>query len=253
VHNLAAFDLIVCRNVLIYFNLEMIRECVGRFWSSLVEGGWLLVGHAEMNAECFRAFRVASLPGTLAFERVAQHAAQPEPSLGLAGPEPAAAWQLPALPELPPLPALAPLPAPASAAVAIAADERIVRIRAHADCAQWAEAAALCRRMIEQDNLDPRGHFYHALVLEQTGQALEAERALGRAIYLDREFVLAHYHRGLLLQKGVDLAGAARAFRNVLNLLRAQDPRRRFAEADGITAADLAELARMQLEILEPA
>ena len=105
--------------------------------------------------------------------------------------------------------------------------------------------------MMGEDNLTPLGHFYHALVLEQMGRRQEAETALNRAIYLDRDFVLAHYHKGLLLQNGKDFAGAARSFRNVLALLRPMAPDRRFDEADGISAADLAELAQMQLGVLE--
>jgi len=41
-HNLAAFDLILCRNVMIYFSHEVIQDCINRFWNSLVDGGWLL-------------------------------------------------------------------------------------------------------------------------------------------------------------------------------------------------------------------
>jgi chemotaxis protein methyltransferase CheR len=254
-HNLAAFDLILCRNVMIYFSREVIRGCVNRFWSSLVDGGWLLVGHAEMDPEAFRAFRTINAPGTVLFERAGEPPKKPAYQTDGWVAESAAPattpWQPPSLPDLPLLLRQPPI-APESADGGDASGDLVAsQIRALADRAQWEAAGALCRTLIDNDSLNPVGHFYHALVLDQMGRRHEAERALNRAIYLDRDFVLAHYHKGLLLQNGEDLAGAARSFRNVLSLLRPMAPDRRFAEADGISAADLAELAQMQLEVLE--
>jgi chemotaxis protein methyltransferase CheR len=254
-HNLAAFDLILCRNVMIYFSHEVIRDCVNRFWSSLVDGGWLLVGHAEFNPEFFRAFQAINAPGTVLFTRAGEPPKQPAYQTDgwvVESATPATApWQPSSLPDLPLLlrrPPIAPAAADTKGALG---DSLTVQIRELADRAQWEAAGALCQTLIGKDNLNPLGHFYHALVLEQMGRRQEAEHALSRAIYLDRDFALAHYHKGLLLQNGEDLAGAVRSFRNVLTLLRPMAPDRRFAEADGISAADLAELAQMQLEVLE--
>lgn len=41
------FDVIFCRNVLIYFGDETRRRIVGLFHAALLEGGWLLLGSAE--------------------------------------------------------------------------------------------------------------------------------------------------------------------------------------------------------------
>ncbi len=254
--DLESFDIILCRNVLIYFSRDVIGECVSKFWGALVEGGWLLAGHAEIDREIFRDFRAVSFPGAVMFERPAER--------GEAAPPGPPDWQpqafVPAfspvfsppsspllLPASPPLadPAhrieRAPPPAPAAPSA---------RIRELADRAQWAEAAEICRTLIDKDRLDPIGHFYQALILEQTGRAEEADRALNRAIYLDRGFVLAHYHRGLLLLKRGDPEGAVRAFRNVLDLLRALAPETVLAESDGLSAAALGELTRLQLQML---
>ncbi|MBI4249250.1 MAG: hypothetical protein HY611_07085, partial [Elusimicrobia bacterium] len=226
-----------------------------RFWTSLVDGGWLVVGHAEMNPEFFRAFRSVSFPGTLLFERAEK---PPEQSrlptdawMPNSDASSATSWQPPSLPDIPLLLRRQPAAPPAAGEEARDAGPTTTRIRELADHAQWEEAAGLCRTFIEKNRLSPLGHFYHALVLDQMGRAQEAEGALNRAIYLERDFVLAHYHKGLLLQKGKDLSGAARSFRNALNLLDAMSPEKIFSEADGISAADLSELAQMQLDVLE--
>ncbi|MEN6464704.1 MAG: protein-glutamate O-methyltransferase [Syntrophaceae bacterium] len=41
------FDMIFCRNVMIYFDKDMQRELVGRFYNCLAEGGYFFVGHSE--------------------------------------------------------------------------------------------------------------------------------------------------------------------------------------------------------------
>jgi chemotaxis protein methyltransferase CheR len=41
------FDLIFCRNVMIYFNQETKDALVGRFCDATVPGGYLLIGHSE--------------------------------------------------------------------------------------------------------------------------------------------------------------------------------------------------------------
>ncbi|HUN54383.1 MAG TPA: protein-glutamate O-methyltransferase CheR [Smithella sp.] len=41
------FDVIFCRNVMIYFDKPTQENLVRRFWSILREGGYLLVGHSE--------------------------------------------------------------------------------------------------------------------------------------------------------------------------------------------------------------
>jgi len=44
---LAHFDIIFCRNVMIYFNMESKKKMVENFHQKLEEGGFLLLGHAE--------------------------------------------------------------------------------------------------------------------------------------------------------------------------------------------------------------
>lgn len=45
------FDFIFCRNVLIYFNKESIKQVINVFWHALNPGGYLFLGHTEIFNE----------------------------------------------------------------------------------------------------------------------------------------------------------------------------------------------------------
>ncbi len=50
------FDLILCRNVMIYFDKKTQSDLVGRFWRILKKGGYLFVGHSESLTNSTHAF-----------------------------------------------------------------------------------------------------------------------------------------------------------------------------------------------------
>ena len=69
IDNIAGFDIIVCRNVVIYFSRETVARLVPCFHETLVDGGWLVMGHAEPNLELFRSFRTVNVPGAVLYQR----------------------------------------------------------------------------------------------------------------------------------------------------------------------------------------
>lgn len=50
------FQVIMCRNVMIYFNQQTQQELVHRFWEKLEPGGYLFLGHSESIASADRNF-----------------------------------------------------------------------------------------------------------------------------------------------------------------------------------------------------
>ena len=73
-NNLSAFDLIVCRNVMIYFGPDLMLQMIQRFHQCLVEGAWLLVGPTEPNMTFFTSFSVVNAPGVTLYRKPAQRA-----------------------------------------------------------------------------------------------------------------------------------------------------------------------------------
>lgn len=64
-----ALDIILCRNVTIYFNEATTRAVVDRFYRALAPGGWLVVGHAEPQASTYHQFEVYNFPNTVIYRK----------------------------------------------------------------------------------------------------------------------------------------------------------------------------------------
>lgn len=250
VDNIAGFDIIICRNVVIYFSQETVQALVPCFRESLVEGGWLVMGHAEPNMELFRSFRSINAPGAVLYQRVDGPVAAPPPAT--CAPvviNPCVPLPPPDLPRRRMAMRRPPTPTPAAKPPAPLANG-MVRARELADIGHWDEALAICDGVIATDALDARAHFFRALVLEQKGDLDGCETALRRAIYLDRQAVLPHYHLGLFLWRREEAQGAQRSFRNVLALLGRMPDDHAICDGDDLTAGQLRETVGMHLTLI---
>jgi chemotaxis protein methyltransferase CheR len=251
VHNLSAFDLIVCRNLLIYFGPELVHRLILQFHQCLVPGGWLLVGPAEQNTTSFTLFRTSSSGRLPLYQRSGVPAQNPVPETsGPPAPPPHTVFKAAERLESLDTP-IDQLDRRSPEADTRSADAMLAKVRSHADRGEWRAAAQCCDDLLARDNLNSLGHFYQGLVLEQMQEPTRAEQSLRRAIYLDRQSALAHYYLGLVLQSRGRAGQASRCFENTLRLLDTTSKTHRFPDADGITAGELGGLAGMHLRILQ--
>jgi len=271
INNLVAFDLILCRNVLIYFNRELIERLVSQFHKCLVDGGWLLVGHAEPNIELFRAFHSVNVPGAVLYQR--HDSAAQTPSHATSSSPPAVIPTIRATESIAPLGAVAKaaatpsepttlrkgyrhtlwplLPTPRGSSSqqrpSIDRHEKLLRIADRGDLESAMEGYVA---LVAEEPMNAMLHFYIALIAEQLGDHRNAETSLRRTVYLDPSNALAHYYSGLLWQKKGLRSQADRAYRTVLDLLSNKPEDDLIPDADGLTVAELNELTRMQLEVM---
>jgi chemotaxis protein methyltransferase CheR len=224
-----AFDLIVCRNVMIYFAPDLMRQILERFHRCLTPGGWLLVGPSEPNMTHFGAFRAVNAPGVTLYQRPVLSAGDRAEAV------------VPFRSSYPPAAEKHPTPV-------VATGPTLADLRSWANQGDWEHAVSCGRQLVETDNLNPLAHFHYALVLEQTGNRAEAERSFRRAIYLNRRCAPAHYHLGVLLQSLGEVRQAARCFGNALSALESQPAEAVVAGLDGISVAELGKLAQTRIE-----
>ena len=79
------FDVVFCRNVLMYFTPEIAQTVVARIWRSLAPGGFLFLGYAETLRGLSQAFHLRHTHGTFYYQRRDEAArsdrADPAPAL----------------------------------------------------------------------------------------------------------------------------------------------------------------------------
>jgi chemotaxis protein methyltransferase CheR len=262
--NTSAMDLILCRNVLMYFEPAQIRQVLRKLWLSLAEGGWLVVGSAETSQALFAEFATVNFPDAVLYRKA-------PPALAAA------------LPAVHPLPASRPSPIPRPAAAvrsaappvaeppaetspyelalasyrrgdyrlaeqALAEGEqtaasKLLMARIAANLGRLAEALHWCEQALEANKLDPGSHYLQAAILEEQGERVLAAEALKRALYLAPDFVLAHFALGNLARQ-LGRSKADKHFDNALRLLQGYSPEQVLPESEGITAGRLAEIIR---------
>lgn len=246
-HDLMAFDLILCRNVLIYFERSIVRQVVGGLYDCLRDGGWLLVGHAEPDVSLFRSFETVNVPGAVLYRRPPQprshvvtrtHPRIPAP------PSSASDGSTVGAPA-----SVATRRANPSSAPRIAPAGDMAQLRRLADAGRFESALARCHRLIVDRPQDAALHFYLGMLLEHLGRGESARAALRRAIDLDCAFVLAHHFLALHHQRRGDAARARECWQRVIQLLNGLSDDHSIAEADSLTVGDLRELTRSYLQM----
>jgi chemotaxis protein methyltransferase CheR len=265
------FDIILCRNVMIYFGPDLMRHLLRRFVDCLAPGGWLIVGHAEPYFEIANFLAPTKVAGTTVYRKLdgAAHEAGrwsiEQGPIDLGPGEPVTMDLEAGEPDLlPPLPPAAPLedtrpvrplaarpPAAAPRADAVAGPTAHEMIRRHAATGAWSAAVEACEQALQCNPLDATLHYAKALIFEHTGMLAQTEQALGRAIYLDRAFALAHYHLGRCRASRGDKRAAAQSFANAVRVLVGRDDAATLTMGDGLTVAELRELIAIQSDLLE--
>ena len=257
-HNLVAFDLILCRNVLIYFAPEVVRHTISHFAECLLPGGWLAVGHSENSEQFQNWFEVVNVQGATLHRKPLSNAAEgSENSLKTKSNRPpkhphsrlirtkgsSVTTSTPRSHRSAP-PSKTPKSTPRSSSA------EVERVRALADQGNIVDAWDLCRSVANKHPRSPVVHFYSGLLLDQMARHRAALNAFERAINLEQGFVLAHYYSGLVQHKLANTSAAAKSFRNVMHLLEGQERSDSLPNGEGLNVGELLELANMHVETL---
>lgn len=246
----AEVDLIFCRNVMIYFRLSTIRQIVERFTRCLCPGGYLFLGHAETLTNISDRFRRVTWTGGFFYRLGAEpgEAAEPErpvfdPSLAPARPA------VPALPpELPkravPVPPAPPAPDPEEAFqeareaffredFSVAAGKYDIVLRHSprhvgalvgkgfilANRGDYHGALEYCARALQVDDLTADAYFLSGLIRELEENWAAAAAEYRKALLLDLDFIMPHYHLSRVYRRLTKMRDALRELVNTMRLL----------------------------------
>ena len=270
--NTSLMDLILCRNVTIYFTEEITQRLADRFYDALTEGGWLVVGHSEHSLVTYRRFQAHNFPGAILYQRSGRATELPKSWDWLKPKRAPVAIEKPApapSTDIQPLAQLSPIEIPAE-------EEKVDPLerarelldyghseqtrdlllelvkdgprhapayallgQAYANLGCWEEAEHWCREAIKMDKLALDAYYTLALVLQHQGQHAQAIDAMKKVVYIDRHHVPAHFGLADLYHSNGQLSRALKSLDNARRLLEGQAEDTLVSGTEGITVGRL--------------
>jgi chemotaxis protein methyltransferase CheR len=282
----SGMDLIVCRNVLMYFDAEAIARAAERLVASLSPDGWLVTGASDPPLGDLVSCEVVVTGAGLAYRRSGRPVGRAE---AVTRGQPIQAPVATALStrQAHRLPEEATPGSTAHSARreqertlgqemerAVSAYETrdyveaaeaaarltghagaetsawVILVRSHANQGALAAAGRACAEGLERHPTSAELAYLHGVLLLESGRASDAVAALNRARYLDRGLAVTHLALAGALAKSGDTARARQALRNAERLLSRMPRDARVPAADGELAGRLLEAARAQLSLL---
>ncbi|QEL23644.1 methyltransferase [Bosea sp. F3-2] len=219
-----AYDIIFCRNLLIYFDRETQAAALAVLRQALTPDGLLLVGPGESGLPSLHGFTGARLPRAFAFTKAdapptIQTKLRPEPK-----PQPSRKPPGPAVSGAASKPRHRPFAAPAPTASKVPAVSPDGEAAGLADIENAANAGRLSEARVAAERhiaaFGPSAQVFYLLGLAQDADNAEEEAAgnYRKALYLAPDHRQALAHLKLLLQRRGDETGA-RALANRLDRL----------------------------------
>jgi chemotaxis protein methyltransferase CheR len=232
-------DLILCRNVTIYFDRETTRALIRRLHGRLRDGGYLFLGHAETLWQISDDFTLVPLGDAFVYRRLDESTEEPERRWVL--PErrteteprptradrrrgdadrrgrPADDVEVPKLPRLitPALPVIAPIE-PASAQPT---RDPLDAVRTALAEGRYDEAADVAGEVVAATPLWAQAHYLQGVALTNLGRDADALIVLRKTVYLDPEYGFAHFLLGGALERLGEPVAASRSYRAAASTL----------------------------------
>jgi chemotaxis protein methyltransferase CheR len=263
-----AQDLILCRNVLIYFDNDIITELMDKFSQCLAENGFLMLGASDpfitKNTNLVYEYKLGAL----------FHANDKK-------------ILLKNIPTFVPPPEIPKTISPMTTHTPTKKEEKnedvkkvimqlldegewektiatIEKFEKNNACTPFTllskgvslanlgkinEAVFFCHESLKLDPTNTHAYFIIAMTLSELNRLDEAESALRKAIFIDNQYVIGHYQLGLLLLKNNKDALGLKSLRNALAIANAKDPEAPVPHFTGLTYGNLSETFARELEI----
>lgn len=237
-------DLILCRNVLIYFDTATIARVARRMHDSLLPGGWLVTAAGDPPLDDFAPFHAVTARGGVYYQRRPanskagvnlrasnQAATQDDAIAGADAPTVGSAKPATSITNS------------ASTVQSMPASQHLVELRALLDAGEYeqvlaitksqlhnaaacvlhvkalanddaVEAEVVCRQLVGQHPLSVELCYLHAVLLMERRRDADAIAAIRKTLYLDRSVAIAHFVLGSLARRMGDIELARRSFTN---------------------------------------
>lgn len=266
-------DIILCRNVLMYFTDAWVSKISQNLFNSLTEGGWLIVSSCELSSKMFPQFTPVNFPGAVLYHKSKEEYSTSDihshdshsrlffNTLPSFTPEKKVVKPL-LFSEDPKNSALKAdgydnmgtlihtntslketlEPQPKLKTREDILNENKVSIRLLASQGHLEEALSICNDAIESDKLELDLYFLRASILQELNKSHEAIKSLKQAIFIDPNYIIGHLTLGNIFKQQGNFKNAKRHFINALELLNTVPNDELSVEYDGFTVKYIKEI-----------
>jgi chemotaxis protein methyltransferase CheR len=271
-----SLDLIVCRNVMIYFSVDLCLDITRRFYRCLRDGGCLMVGHVEHSDMVCSDFRRETIGSTIVYRKETGGASWEKglsprfrgsgrPNGTLLVHEGSAFRNTKGKPR----------PADTEETIifeeavshfrmmeieeALAGFNRVLRINPRNERALYTVALLLADggdvdaaeerigKLLDINSLHLEAIYLLALIHRVRGEDEKEIAQLKKAVYVDRNFVLGHFQMAGFYRRSGRTQEASRSLLNVLDILHGQDDKDLIDGLERLTVGGLRRSAREML------
>lgn len=207
---IGGMDIILCRNVFIYFKNEAVSGVINRCMPILNEGGYLITGHGELYGNDFPGLQKMLFPEAVIYRKNSgykKEASEFKTKTGDARIEKTATAH--------PAVSLTKVKRPSPESVkkgkgnVVGRSDEFDRIlsgaRRYANAGDYEKAENACRQTIHINALSAEPYFLLAHIAEAKGDDEEAKKCLKKVIYLDAAYISAYIEISGLYERENDL------------------------------------------------
>jgi len=124
-----------------------------------------------------------------------------------------------------------------------------IKATALANLGKLSEAERICQSSLALHSTNKDMYFTYALILIELNQLTEAEKLLRKTLFLDHQFVPAHFQLGLLLLRNKQHEVGLKSLRNALVIAKSKDTQEEVAGSHGLRYGQLVIMLKHEIEI----
>ena len=272
---LHSMDLILCRNVFIYFDAATVAAVMKKFARCLAPGGVLMLGGADLVNTDIEGLELKQAGGVFYYRHtptgpvvvihepesgaldditdadyVPEHAPHDEAAQDAATPGDTNSIETVA--RLVQQQRMAECLVVADRYIATQGENAAVLLHkasALASLGRLEEAQQLSHKAVALEPMEKHAHFLNALVLIERNDLGAAESGMRKSLYIDPRFLEAHYQLGLLQLRQGRREQGVKSLMNALQVAETGDPEHAIHGAPEMTYRRMADVLRKEIEI----
>ena len=289
INNTNYFDLILCKNVFLYFSEDNSRKVIDKFFGLLADPGWLLVGPSETSQILFEKYLTYNFPSAIVYKKSSRNN-EDKFCVTTATPISPGEMKICISPDRQIISfnkeygkedkfeeeSHLPLPKntlqvkfetsdPSNKKRSVAVQKDLIKeyeedkenhlvayqlAKKYANQNEFGLAAEWIRKTIERNSLFAPVYYLDSLIMDELGDLDQSIASIRRCLYLEPKFLMGYYRMAELYKKTGDEKRYLKTLLVLEKELAQLDEAAEIPESEGLTAIDLLTFVKNQKELL---